>query len=324
MISGEFSVKNDEIEAGEFFVSFIDILGFGHLIKNKNFPELEKIHRSVHRFLWGIKEAHRTGKSNQYFKFYEPFPEILYGEKIFENMYNFSDSIIFYIKASDDYSENLRRFRDLCFITNIFIAKSIIQDPNLFDLPLRAGVAYGPAIMDKSNKIHMGPPIVYAHDLAESLNWMGGAIVDDSKTGCSVPEEYIKPLLGYDNEIYRYKDTPIKKKNKKGYPKEMYVLNWVRQHPNHALIRDTGKYRPVYRDIGENHVKKHKWGKETKKRDETLNFVKKICEEFDNPSLDSISLIDEKSPCINQNFTLLFKATKGVSTTSSTRYTGFR
>ncbi len=271
-----------KIDAGNYFVSFIDILGFGKLIENTNFQVLKKIHLSVYRFLWGITKAHQTGKPNIFYQFYKSFPKILYIDKILEdNMYNFSDSIILYIKTSNDDEDNLKRFRSLCQITNIFIAKSIIQDPRVFELPLRAGIAYGPAIMDKTNKIHIGHSINDAYELSESLNWMGGAIDYNFTTGLSVPEKFIKPLLGYDNEIIRYKKTPIKeRKTSKEYYKDLYVLNWVRQHPSHKEI-DAGRYRPTYNDIGKSHVDKHKWGTEIRKCEETMKFVKMICDEFD-------------------------------------------
>ena len=100
----------DEIESGNgnYLVSFIDILGFGNLISaNHNFPNLEIVYNSIDRILHYLPDVHRTGDSNRYYMVYHGTPGQLpeYADEIFKNMYNFSDSIIFYIKTSDDVTE---------------------------------------------------------------------------------------------------------------------------------------------------------------------------------------------------------------------------
>lgn len=276
-------MKIFKVPEQKYFVSFVDILGFRNLLgNNPSFSGLSKIYRSVGRILYGIREIHRTGKPNEFYESLMPLEKDPYVYEILtNNFYNFSDSIIFYINASDDKEENIKRFRVICWITNVFIAKSIlVGDSRVFELPLRAGIAYGSAIMDRINKIHIGKPIVDAYELAEHQNWMGGAIHP------SVPEKILKPFIGSINEIVEY-NVPIREKNtdKNGYKIPVkFALNWVEQHPSHQIMKKFHVMRPIFEDIGKSHVLKHDWGKKPEnliKKKETIKFIETICSEYD-------------------------------------------
>jgi hypothetical protein len=190
-----------------------------------------------------------------------------------------------FIETSNDAKDNIKRLTALCWITNVLIAKSIlVGDKTVFELPLRAAISYGPLVVDTKNKIHVGKPLIDAYELSNALNWMGGAIHP------SVPEKYIQSLVGYDNEIYDY-NIPIKIKylRKMGFSRNdiKYALNWVRQHPSHEAffpVMKGRKPRPLIEDIGKTHVNRHNWGirrNNLRKRNWTMKFIKRICDEFD-------------------------------------------
>lgn len=276
-------MKTFEVPELKYFVSFVDILGFRNILNNNlSFPGLSKIYRSIDRTLYGIREIHRTGKPNEFYDSLIPLEIDPYVYEILTyNFYNFSDSIILYISASDNKDEDIKRLGALCWITNVFIAKSIlVGDNRVFELPLRAGIAYGPAVMDGINKIHIGKPIVDAYELAEHQNWMGGAIHP------SVPQKILKSLIGSTNEIVEY-NVPIREKDtdENGYKIPVkFALNWVQQHPSHSIMKKFHVMRPTVEDIGKSHVLKHNWGKKPEnliKKEETIKFIKTICSEYD-------------------------------------------
>jgi len=105
---------------------------------------------------------------------------------------------------------------------------------------------------------------------------MGGAIHP------TVPEEWIRRIEGYRNEVYKYK-PPLKDKYHEKCKIECgYSLNWVKHYPSHSkwVSNIPSEDAPTYGDIGRSHVNRHDWGNQTEKRDNTLQFVKRICDEF--------------------------------------------
>ena len=275
----------DEIESdnGNYLVSFIDILGFSNLISaNNQFPNLETVYNSIDRILHYLPDVHRTGNPNRYYMIYYGSPGQLpeYADEIFDNMYNFSDSIIFYIRTSDDVNEYVKQLSAICWISNAFIAESIIKSRHrVFQLPLRCGIAYGPACMNSIRRIHVGKPIVDAFYLCGSLDWVGGAL----HHSVNIPEEFREQLIGYDKQLYEYDDIPVKE-TYEDRNLIRHALNWVQQHPSDErwVQEMIGREpRPLVIDIGNRHVLSHDWGTETEKRDNTMDFVRAICVEFD-------------------------------------------
>jgi hypothetical protein len=265
-----------DIETKEYFISFIDILGFENLIlKNNQTPNLERVYLSVKRILHYLPQIHLTKETNDFYELYGPTPPLPpYAEEILtKNVYNFSDSIILFIESSSEFEDNVDRLNTISWITNAFIAESIITDKRVFQLPLRGAIAFGPATISPEKHIHIGQPIVDAYNLCNKLNWMGGSI------HYSANKFVNKRICNFDRQIVEYKaPMPNSYKDKK---KIIYALNWVLQHPNKKDL-EAGNRRPRIEDIGYNHVMKHNWGKAEDKRDETMNFVEKICLEFDN------------------------------------------
>jgi len=193
---------------------------------------------------------------------------------------NFSDSIILFIKSSDEIVEQFKQLYSICWITNAFIVESLIKDDQnrVFQLPLRGAIAYGPAFMDTEKRIHIGQPIIDAYNLSENMNWVGGAI----HTSVDIPNDFIEELIGFNKQIFEYDSIPFKSvytlKNEINL-----ALNWVQQHPAGVKWfpemegRDS---RPLLRDISY-HIDSHSWGQATDKKENTEIFAERICREYD-------------------------------------------
>jgi len=261
------------IDEKEYFVSFIDILGFKNIINGNNqFPNLIKVYFSLLRSIKYFREIHLNEEPNYFYRLYGETPSLLpYADIILNNnFYNFSDSVIFFIEASNDGEDNIIRLNTMCWITNAFIVESIITDPRIFQLALRGAIAFGPAIMDTNNRIHIGAPIVDAFNLSNNLNWMGAALHP------SVHKFVIPDICGHDKQIIEYQ-IPKKSEYK---DKLLYALNWVQQHPSEKDLLN-GNRRPRINDIGNSHVLKYDWGDQENKKQKTMKFVEFICNLYD-------------------------------------------
>lgn len=271
--------EKDRFEVGKYFISFIDVLGFSNLSKKKG--NLPYIRSSLNRTFHRIRKFYLSGKENEDFKKQEtsnkktPPDEELIKKILEENFTNFSDLIIFYIRSGDSKSEKIKRLDSICWVSNEFIAKSII-DPDdkskKSELPLRCGIAYGDLLVDEEKNIHIGKPLEDAHKISECQKWMGGAIHE------SVCDEYIAPLRGYNDEIYNA-DIPFKDDSKYDIKN---ALNWVQHHHTNEddprVGYETCRNGPTLRDIGYQ-IRQHDWGdrdKNIRKKENTLKFVRKI------------------------------------------------
>jgi len=271
----------------KYFISFMDVLGFRSLVKNK---DIVNIHNSLETILVELRGFYLTGKSKLYKSFDmktgypAPVPSPKFSMEILKNnILNFSDTIIFYIECSEDEEDNKVKFESICWLSNEFIAKSILttHDPNRFEIALRCGIAFGDAIIDEGNNIIVGQPLIDAYDLSNCQQWMGGAIHP------LVPTEYKKRLLGYGNELFKHQ-VPIEPKEEKcsKFINLEYSLNWVKHHPSLPnFVYDRKRLGPTLLDIG-GHVKRYKWEKKDNhaKGRNTLNFVKTIDEAWNKAS----------------------------------------
>jgi hypothetical protein len=270
---------------GQFLVSFMDILGFAHMIEN---CDIDMIYNSMYRILGMLRDFILDGEPNEKYSLYDdngrvirgPLPSPIYVRRILERyLTNFSDSIILYIRLIDDEQDNIERFRSLCWVSNFFISKSILtpQDRNQeLALAIRCGIAHGEARVNQRRGIHIGQPIIDAYKLCERQQWMGGAIHPN------VPPGYCESLVGYNNELFRY-NAPIQPREDEQYDiSSNYSLNWIYHHPSlRRWVRDKQREGPILRDIG-GHVKRYPWEPRNhyQKGINTLNFVKTIDEEW--------------------------------------------
>lgn len=273
------------MKEGQFLISFMDVLGFKHMVENNN---IDVIYNSMYRTMGSLRDFILNGEPNDKYAHYDdqgriirgPLPSPIYVRRILERyLTNFSDSIIFYIKLHDDEQDNIERFRSLCWVSNFFISKSILTPSDQareLALAIRCGIAYGEARINQSRSIHVGQPIIDAYELCEHEQWMGGAIHPN------VPFNYCESLIGYNNELVQY-NSPI-------YPKEDdqynihsdFSLNWVYHHPSlRNWVKDKLREGPTLLDIG-GHIKRYPWESKNhyQKGIKTLNFVKTIDEEW--------------------------------------------
>ncbi len=273
------------MKGGRFLISFMDILGFGYMIKNF---DIDIIYNSMYRTLGMLRDFILQGEPNEKYSRYDdngrvirgPLPSPAYVKRIIERYFtNFSDSIILYIKLSNDKQDNIERFKSLCWVSNFFISKSILSPQNVgqeLPLAIRCGIAFGNARINQTRSIHVGQPIIDAYKLCEHQQWMGGAIHPN------VPREYCDILVGYNNELFRY-NAPVQQKGNDNYHiNSIYSLNWVYHHPSlRRWVSDKQRNGPTLRDIG-GHVKRYPWENNNhyRKGINTLNFVKKIDEEW--------------------------------------------
>jgi hypothetical protein len=207
-----------------------------------------------------------------------PIPSHKFSKEILSNnILNFSDSIIFYIECSTDEKENIIKFESLCWLSNEFIAKSILttNDSNRSQIALRCGIAYGEAIIKKDISIIIGQPFIDAYDLSNCQQWMGGAIHQ------SVPIDFCEKITGYGSELFKH-PVPFeisKEKNMARINKD-FSLNWVKHHPSLPnFIHDLKRIGPTLFDIG-GHISHYPWENKDDylKGRNTIDFVKKIDE----------------------------------------------
>jgi hypothetical protein len=276
------------MEKGKFLISFMDILAFRLLV---NHEDIDTIYNSLNRIIVNLRNLYSNEEPNESYAIYDdsgsiirgPIPSPIYSRRILQRYFtNFSDSIILYIKLDGNYKEDIEKLKSICWVSNIFISKSIL-DTNSSDhvkIAMRCGIAMGYARINQAKGIHVGQPIIDAYELCEHQQWMGGAIHP------SVPQEFCEELVGFNNELYKYK-VPIKPKKEEKHPyniKSQYALNWVYHHPSlKRWVKDKLREGPTLIDIG-GHVKRYKW--ESRNRYEkginTLNFVKQIDKEWNS------------------------------------------
>jgi len=77
------------ISENNYFVSFIDVMGFSKLIDdNRRFPQLRKVYDSLDRILNYLPDVHRTGGINRYYQIYQGSSNLPdYAEEILNNRY---------------------------------------------------------------------------------------------------------------------------------------------------------------------------------------------------------------------------------------------
>ena len=273
------------MKKGKFVVSFMDILGFEHMVENY---DIDVIYNSMYRVLGMLRDFILDGDPNAKYSQYDdngrvirgPLPSPDYVRLILERyLTNFSDSIILYIRLRDDEQDNIERFKSLCWVSNFFISKSILTPQNReqeLPLAIRCGIAHGEARVNQTRGIHIGQPIIDAYRLSEHQQWMGGAIHPN------VPHQYCESIVGYNNELFRY-NAPIQPKEGEQYEIcSNYSLNWVYHHPSlKRWVRDKQRDGPTLIDIG-GHVKRYPWESRNHygKGINTLNFVKRIDEDW--------------------------------------------
>lgn len=259
------------LETKDYYVGYLDALGFSNLIDDKK-VDVETVYHSLERVCVGLLDA-INGNNSHYWEGKAKKPnhikkDIL--EKIIHDVLYFSDSIVFYIKCSDIEKENLDKLKTLCWLVNEVIAKSLIEPKEKDDakqLAFRGSIAKGEMIVDKDKKIYVGKALKDAVKLSESQGWMGGKL-----------HKSIEISNKLKNDVIKYEKIPIKKKDNgkkegKYKYKEGYALNWFQHHS---------------KDIKTYHLKKYDWGTDIEKKNKTMKFLKYLENNLDNQELASV------------------------------------
>jgi hypothetical protein len=196
---------------GNRIVAICDILGFKSIIDRKSLNELEDLYTQLmidvapdaceserHTFKKGV--GHKA-------------------DKFVVNHAIFSDTIVLWL----DIVETTDKLDLKCFLSSLCI---LIGLSFHFELPLRAGIAFGQCYMEPSKSIFIGKVIVDAYLTEQSQNWVGGSF----HSSCfNLPENLSFPTLyGIDNwgTLIEY-NVPFKKKiGIKRIKRPIYAINW--------------------------------------------------------------------------------------------------
>jgi len=285
----------------------MDILGFAKLVV-ENDHKLELVRTSMYTTLIDLRNFLLTGDDNHSFKANiqeskehlkkYPYPDFI-NEILEFNFKVFSDSIILFIEIDPTESTevNIEKLKSICWVSNHFIAKSILFKGPLLSFPYRCAIAVGEMIIDEDNGIFLGKPLIDAVKLAECQEWMGGALHP------SIPKKYYTPILGHDQELIK-QSIPIDPKNSCVNELDIMdltiALNWVKHHPSDPIIvKDLQREGPALADIGGQIRKKFKWSngdmRGRVKGSNTLDFVQMIDEKWNESEHVEGSTIKEFS-----------------------------
>ncbi len=267
------------IGSGEYLVGYLDIIGFKYILYKYG---LETVHNSLKVILSNLRSALQTGRGNDSFYFQEHFNRkksnkvwVSDAERdiLINGFFNFSDTIILYVKLSNNDEENVILFKSMCSLMNDFISTSI-QEPktNEIRLPFRGAISKGDGLVDEELQIHIGDPFIRAYALAESQNWMGGAIDNN------IEEDWVHEIIGFDKKIIEYcipldKCKLYKYKLLNSMESIKYALNWTESYP----------YRFGPKLVSQ--INSYDWGDEKEeKRENTLKFIEMVLQNRDKSS----------------------------------------
>jgi hypothetical protein len=147
------------VDPKDRFVAFFDILGFRNALRVRTLSELAQDYRQ------SKIEARQTQAMTV--RYSNPFAGSFEGGQFFVEIEDpvavFSDSIFVFTK---DTSYN--SIHAICQFANTLFRLFLKRK-----LPLRGAITQGEVVIDASNSLFLGQPIVDAYDLAESIDGLG-------------------------------------------------------------------------------------------------------------------------------------------------------
>jgi len=139
----------------------------------------------------------------------------------------FSDTVLLFTKEDTDEQ----------VVELINCVGYLISDNMKFkETRLRAGVAYGEAMMDYKNDIYLGKALIEAYELEQKQKWAGGAITKSA-------ERRIMPIQNelIHNWLIKY-DVPIEDNESA----KLYAINWTKKPKHQKFIRwKDGREQPT-------------------------------------------------------------------------------
>lgn len=150
------------------YVAVIDILGFKELLNPKGHFGPDPVQKLKYFYVGLLYAAlHKVGRNARSAKKYlsqESHDDIGFAV--------FSDTILLWSAVFEDgMSEAEAAINSIRFFDSL----SEILKESLHRLPMRAGVAFGDVLIDKSASVFLGQPIVDAHLLETAQDWIGAA-----------------------------------------------------------------------------------------------------------------------------------------------------
>ncbi|MFZ0927033.1 MAG: hypothetical protein WAN11_00420 [Syntrophobacteraceae bacterium] len=268
----------------QYTVAICDILGFSRLIRRVPLEDvvehgLGSLHKALHFAINKVDWPETPPSLNDINK----NPHV--------GMTWFSDTFLLYTREDSDVDMQALLEAVACLI---YI--SIINMTSI-----RAGVAYGKAVIDPENAVYVGEPIIDAHEMEERQQWAGGALhesaierIPESIKNRKAPIYPIWPIVRY--------QVPLKRKKKTDTTDSIdlsmrYAINWtyVKHIPPFKLLYSKNSDEPSLQDWKDNPSICEKWKY-------TREFHSGVCRDCtpcdDPPRIDKThhlsSLPDEK------------------------------
>jgi hypothetical protein len=302
-------------DPSDHFIALMDILGFTNLIEKQRpglceLQQLKIIYDTLDADFYYLKDFLKKkgtvkGGMTENVKFQnlpthavdpdkeEKDPNYWdYYETISKNMVHFSDTILLFLKASDNEEAGVTQLKAMCDVVSDLTVMCALYPPgkDRFQIMLRGAVAYGPSYIDLEKNIFIGQPIIDAHNLSEGQEWMGSSLHPSAESIAEHAEEMGAGLAGFNGPLFRYK-VPLKCEyrkylKKRGEAEPVFALNWVQTHPSlrkyRPEIEDYDYPRPLWEDLMESNILKYKdWGQVEEYRDNMTAFAHAIFNEFD-------------------------------------------
>lgn len=214
---------------GEAYVAFLDVLGFGQLVKHSTHAELEEVYRDA------LLSGFCLGLSNRKYTIVEHEGQECLTNDVTAAPVNsliVSDSIVVWTVG-----DSARAFRDIVSVVRGVMAHSCFNG-----LPLRGAIDVGEVSwldgrFDSSTynvqQSVFGSGLCAAHDLEKQQEWSGCVVSDRAIARFQTSNAQAEDGAGGVDELIRRKelcnyDVPLK-----AGLKRMYVVDWV----NHAEVR---------------------------------------------------------------------------------------
>ena len=147
---------------GNYYVGFIDILGFKELVNRCFGGDDGRLHTTLCKVFEDLPHYFK-GEPSSFYESYEsgePMPKTgtlwmsPYIDEIFDLSFFFSDSIILCTKKSNNIDDDVKRLVTLCSIMSRYVKLLLLNpiDGRTFAVKLRGAIASGPAVIFPATK----------------------------------------------------------------------------------------------------------------------------------------------------------------------------
>ncbi len=177
----------------------------------------------------------------------------------------FSDTNLFFLKLDEgklNRATQMIAFADIAKMYLKFCALFPGRKGDTYHLILRGGIACGYCVMDVPNSIFIGAPIVDAHTLERSSQWMGVALHPSTEAIMEECREVIRDFGRFDHPIYECSVPMVDEKWPKQNRNPRFAVNWIQCHPASEDLDEAKLYkkpRPIESDILGGNFNQYRW-----------------------------------------------------------------